>query len=59
MKRFLCIFSLAVAVVPLAGCGSSGPTNTVENASVEDIQSYEQMIAEEEAAANAAMEGQQ
>ena len=45
------LFSIAIlaAVATLSGCSSSEPANVMENADQEAIQSYEDMVAEEEA----------
>lgn len=56
-KSIACLFTFALAFC-LTGCGDSGGS-VVEDASQDEVQSYEEMIAEEEAAMSADMEGQE
>ncbi|TWT80883.1 hypothetical protein CA13_23290 [Planctomycetes bacterium CA13] len=49
-------FFLVAACMAVAGCGTSAPTNTVENASQSDIDKYNEMLEESQKDAQASAE---
>lgn len=46
MKRSFCTLVLVLPLFFLVGCGSSEPTNMVNDASQEELDNYEKLIAE-------------